>query len=471
VTGARPLRQQLFALLVVPALLVVAAVAFLADQAASEALERALANRLIAIAQSSAALVGHHVTLLERGDDDSRLAQNAMTKLDHLRETTQVARILVLTSSSTALVDTERTLKIGDDYLRARFDIPELERITAGKTAASVLFEGKDGRPYKTGYAPLADDEKQIVGYVAVAAAADYTDAIDALRKVVAGIAVFGLALLFVAATISANRVAIPLSNLSDAAERIGSGRLDTEIPSGGPREAEVLANTMRSMTASLRARDEEMQMMLAGIAHEVRNPLGGIELFGGLLREDLEPTDPRRKHVDKILRELGVLARVVNDFLDFARKRPHEPVLTDVRELLSEAVSLAEKDASDKEVKVELDAPKNLQFAVDSESLKRALLNLLKNAIQAVAKGGRVRLSASTDGGLSIAISDDGPGVPEEKREEIFAPFFTTKQKGTGLGLALVKKTVVAQGGTIHVERDPEWGGARFVLRLPDGS
>ncbi len=161
------------------------------------------------------------------------------------------------------------------------------------------------------------------------------------------------------------------------------------------------------------------------------------------------------------------MLARVVNDFLDFARKRPHEPVETDVYELLFEAVSLAEKDASDKEVRLELEAPKALRFPVDAESLKRALLNLLKNAIQAVPKGGRVRLSALADGDLEIRVSDDGPGVPEEKREEIFAPFFTTKQKGTGLGLALVRKTILAHGGDIRVEASDN-GGACFVLRLP---
>jgi signal transduction histidine kinase len=468
VSTARPLRQQLFALLVVPAFLVVAAVAYLADRAASESLEGALADRLTAIAQSSALLVGHHVTLLERGDDDSRLARNAFTKLQQLRNTTGVARILVLTSSSTALIDTDRSLAIGDEYLRARFDIPELERVVAGKTAASVLFEGKDSRPYKTGYAPLADESERVVGYVAVAAAADYTDALDEHRAAVAGITLFGFLLLLVAATISARRVAVPLSNLSDAAERIGRGQLDTEIPAEGPREAEVLASTMRSMTTSLRARDEEMQMMLAGIAHEVRNPLGGIELFGGLLREDLEPGDPRRKHVEKILRELGVLARVVNDFLDFARKRSHEPVETELHELLFEAVGLAEKDATEKRVKVELNVRRDLLFPVDAESLKRAVLNLLKNAIQAVPEGGHVFLEGKrTEEGLEIAVSDDGPGVPADKRHEIFAPFFTTKQKGTGLGLALVRKTILAHGGTIHVE-EAEAGGARFVLSLP---
>lgn len=460
--------HQLFASLVVPALLVVGAVAYLADVAAQEALERALGARLSAVAQSAGTLVGDRVTLLEPGDDEARLKKNAVQKLQRLREQTEVARILVMTSSHEVLLDTTGALEIGDPYLRARFDEPELERVRRGQPAASVLFEGEDGRPYKTGYAPLLDEADRVVGYAAVAATPDYTDAVDQLRKTMGGIALFGLVLLLLAATVSARRVSVPLSALSDAAEQIGEGRLDTEIPTGGPREAVVLGNTMRSMTLSLRARDEEMQMMLAGIAHEVRNPLGGIELFGGLLKEDLEPDDPRRKHVEKILRELGVLARVVNDFLDFARKRPHEPKETRIYDLLFETISLAEKDAGDGKVKIELEADKALTFPVDDDSLRRALLNLLKNGIQATPEGGRVRASAALEGdALALVVEDDGPGIPKEKREEIFTPFFTTKQKGTGLGLALVKKTVVAHGGTIEAGAAPG-GGARFAIRVP---
>ena len=94
----------------------------------------------------------------------------------------------------------------------------------------------------------------------------------------------------------------------------------------------------MTRMTTSLRTRDEHMQTMLAGIAHEVRNPLGGIELFGGLLKEDLEG-DPRQESVKKILSELGVLSRVVNDFLDYARKAPHQPTETPLQELSTEII------------------------------------------------------------------------------------------------------------------------------------
>jgi signal transduction histidine kinase len=468
---ARPaaLRHQLFLLLVLPALIVVGAVAYLADTAAHESLEAALADRLSAIALSGGEIAGHRVTFLEAGDEDSRIAQNATARLGVLRDRTGVARILIVSLDNEVLIDSSGELGIGEPYLRARFDEPELERVRRGKPSASVLFEGKDGRPHKTGYAPVEDDDHKVVAYAAVVAAADYTAAMGALRTTVSLIALLGLGFLVALATVSARRVSVPLSELSAAARRIGEGKLDTEIPAGGPEEAIALEATMRAMTASLRARDEEMQMMLAGIAHEVRNPLGGIEIFANFLKEDLDPTDPKRKHVDKILRELGVLSRVVNDFLDFARRRPLEPQMTRVRDLLADMVALLDKDAAEKGVAIDVEAPADLTFRLDPEAMKRAILNLVKNAIQAAPKdAGKVLVSGRLEGeALAIGVEDNGPGIPEEKRSEVFTPFFTTKQKGTGLGLALVKKTVVAHDGTVAVEAS-RLGGAAFLITLP---
>jgi len=207
--------------------------------------------------------------------------------------------------------------------------------------------------------------------------------------------------------------------------------------------------------------------MMLAGIAHEVRNPLGGIELFGGLLKEDLAG-DRRAKHVDKILKELGTLSMVVNDFLHFARRTEPEPRQVSGYDMIFEVVGVAEKSAQDRGVKLSMDVPASLTLTVDLEAMKRALLNLVVNAIQAApTTDGRVHITADNDADrVTLRISDNGPGVPEARRQQIFQPFFTTKQKGTGLGLALVHKTVTQHRGTVKVE-DAEGGGAQFVLTL----
>ena len=439
-----------------------------ADRAAEARLENALAQRLITVAGVVSHAVNPRVALLDEGDDETRTHQRAQTELVTAARRAAVERIVVAQfEGHRALVDSAERLRVGREYGRARFDRVELERVAAGESAASVLFNGPRGRPYKTGYAPFHDRDGRRVGFVAVEAPVDYTRALGELRFNLAAGTAIALVALVLAAIYAARTVADPLAELSAAARQIGAGDLETPIPGHGPTEAVVLAETMRTMAGSLKARDEELQMMLAGIAHEVRNPLGGIELFGGLLKEDLDG-DPRQRHVDKILKELGTLSMVVNDFLHFARRTEPEPRPTSAYDLLFEVVGVAEKAAQDREVQLDFDAPTDLEVDVDPESMKRALLNLIVNGIQAVPSAtGRVHVQATGDAARVVfTVEDNGAGVAPDQRAQIFQPFFTTKQKGTGLGLALVHKTVVQHGGEIRVEQ-ASLGGARFVVTL----
>ncbi len=462
------LQTRLVQALVIPAGLGLVAIAVYADQSARGRLEDALAQRLTTVAGLVSQATNPRIALLEAGDEGTRTHQRTSTALQDAAKRANVDRIVVAHfDGHRALVDSAQRTPIGQAYGRARFDRIELERVAGGVPAASLLFQGPDGRPYKTGYAPFSDRDGRGIGFVAVEAAADYADALLGLRLRLALGTVVALVGLVLAAIYAARTVSTPLAQLSDAAAQIGRGELDTPIPGHGPTEAQILAETMRAMAASLKARDEELQLMLAGIAHEVRNPLGGIELFGGLLREDLTG-DPRAKHVDKILKELATLSTVVNDFLHYARRTEPEPKPFSAYDLLFDVASVAEKSASDRDVRLRVEASKDLEVEVDVESMKRALLNLVVNAVQASPLGQTVELRAAIEGpeAVTLAVSDHGPGVAPDRRAQIFQPFFTTKQKGTGLGLALVHKTVMQHHGAIHVE-DVAGGGARFVVTL----
>jgi signal transduction histidine kinase len=469
VLGRVGIRRQLVLALVVPAILVVLAMAWFADLAIGRALDDSLGRRLISIAASAAAVLEPKLMLLERGDDELRVARSARRRLEELRAATGSARLLVVDLDGPRVrADSAGQLRVGDDFVAGRVDAPELARVRRGEGAASVLFRDAEGRWYKTGYAPLLDAEGAVVGAVVAQSAADFFDVIGEVRGAILAIVVFGLVGLFVLAGLAARRVTIPLSRLSAVAARIGGGELEVEIPTDGPAEAAVLGETMGHMARALAARDEQMQMMLAGIAHEVRNPLGGIELFGGLLREELEAGDPRRGHVDRILKEIDVLGRTVNDFLQFARRTPLEPKPTGLAELCEEVAALVRRDAATAGIELVVEAPRELIAELDPRAVHGALLNLCRNAIQATPPGGRVRLAARAEGAaLHFVVEDTGPGVPVDKRESIWRPFVTSKQKGTGLGLALVRKTAEAHGGEARLE-DAEDGGARFVLDLP---
>ena len=209
--------------------------------------------------------------------------------------------------------------------------------------------------------------------------------------------------------------------------------------------------------------------MMLAGIAHEVRNPLGGLELYAGLLRDALGGQPERLEEVYRIEREVGHLKTVVNEFLEFARRPTPNleavalgPLFDEVRELTRAASGAT----------ITVDVPPALRVRADVGQLRRVLLNLARNAATA-ARTGRVQLAAQVISpgdpgrGVRIEVRDDGPGVSAALREQIFTLFFTTREKGTGLGLAFVREIVRDHGSDVVV-RDAPGGGSVFSFELP---
>ena len=266
-----------------------------------------------------------------------------------------------------------------------------------------------------------------------------------------------------------ARRISGPVVRRADAAARLGRGELEARIPVETGDEIGFLAATLDDTRAALHARDERLQMMLAGIAHEVRNPLGGLELYAGLLRDALAGQPERLGEVARIERELAHLRTVVSEFLEYARRPKLEPRREiAVRPLLDEVRELTETPGG---ARVTVDAPAALTVRADAGQLRRALLNLARNAAAAMqGLPGEIVLAARAGAaGVRLEVRDRGPGVPAELREKIFAPFFTTREKGTGLGLAFVREIVLDHGGDVSVLDAPD-GGAIFRLDLPAG-
>lgn len=215
---------------------------------------------------------------------------------------------------------------------------------------------------------------------------------------------------------------------------------------------------------------------MAAGIAHEIRNPLAAIQLYAGMIVEDLAPDEPapaqRRCAHDngrKIATAVRGLNAIVNDVLSFAREMEPHPQALDLSDLLDQVLESHRPaiDAAGVTV-LRLDRQRSLELHADHDLLCRALLNLVRNAVDAMADAPQrtLTLDASVDeAGVAIIIRDTGPGINREHIERIFNPFFTTRNTGTGLGLAIVHRIVDAHGGTIEVHND---GGAVFTLTLP---
>lgn len=480
---ARSLPSKLLAAILIPTVATFAGFSLLCHVAARRALEAELGRRLCAVAAAAAAQISSEaVGLLSTGDEGTRTHRNLLRRLTDLQRATKVARIYVFAPDQRLRVDTGGT-PIGERGYGLASAASELRRVFQGEQAASLLFRGKDGALYKSGYAPILDAEQEDGGggpprfAVGADAGASFYDDLTALRRTLLLTGTGGVLGMIALAVLLGRRVSRPLKRLTEVARTIETGVLGQPVPRAaleGRDEVAVLAQGIEAMRKGLKARDERLQMMLSGIAHEVRNPLGGMQLFAGLLRDELSAPRPdaevSRGYVARVEREIEHIKAVVGDFLEYARRARPEPgplpllpLLGEVRESVQAAapgVALAAPEA-----------PADLVATADGTQLRRALLNLLHNAAQACGAGGQVALGAraaamSDRPGVEIWVRDSGPGIAPEVLPRIFTPFFTTRQKGTGLGLSFVREIVADHGGEVRVDTGP--AGTTFTLFLP---
>ena len=208
-----------------------------------------------------------------------------------------------------------------------------------------------------------------------------------------------------------------------------------------------------------------ELGELSAGIAHEFRNSLATILGFAQLVER--HGKGDAREHAKAIENECVALRRVVDDFLRFANPTRLVVEAVDLQALFAELAEDVAMRAAGKRVRYDVDAGLPV-ISGDETLLRRAFTNLVRNAVDAVAEDGHVRVGAElAPGEVTVHVDDDGPGIPAEAREQVFVPFFTRKEHGTGLGLALARKVVVHHGGRIAVEVSP-LGGARVSVTLP---
>jgi signal transduction histidine kinase len=212
---------------------------------------------------------------------------------------------------------------------------------------------------------------------------------------------------------------------------------------------------------------------LAAELAHEIRNPLVAVQTFLQLLPERLDDPEVTGDLRAVALTELQRVARLLNELLGMARASVATFASTDLEAVVEQVVRLLQVSGRKKDVELERTGEPLPNGAADASRLKQALVNVMLNAIQASPAGTRVAVTTRNlldphgRPAVEIAIADEGPGIPAEDRENVFHPFFTTKENGTGLGLPVTRQIVADHGGSIAVE-DAAGRGARFVIRLP---
>ena len=288
------------------------------------------------------------------------------------------------------------------------------------------------------------------------------------------------VALVALAFTWLVHRATRPLDALTTAADRIGAGDLSPALPEPGADEVGRLTRAFSTMTTRIREMIAQIEAgrqtavlgrFAAELSHEIRNPLTSIKInLQGLERDAREGRIPPESHdsIRLALREIRRLDDAVRTALRAGRP-PAPPRPFDVSATLKEALALLRPQAASQGVTIEdRFGSHQSETTGDAEAVRGAFVNVVLNAIEAMPSGGTVRVTALNGSGdaVEIRIADEGPGIPASVRDKVFAPFYTTKEGGTGLGLSLALQTIRAHGGSLTFA-DPR-RGTEVVITLP---
>jgi signal transduction histidine kinase len=240
----------------------------------------------------------------------------------------------------------------------------------------------------------------------------------------------------------------------------------------------ELLRAEVKRLTDELEAKNRELArqhrladlgQMASHVAHEVRNGLVPMKLYLNLLCRRLSGDAGSLEIAGKLGAGFTGLETVINDLLQFTSHRDPQLAELPVDELLNELCESLAPQLSAQRISVNVQTPPGLRCLADPDMLRRAMLNLVLNAIDAMPQGGELLLEGrESDGEIQISVADTGPGLSNDVVKRIFEPFFTTKGKGTGLGLAIVYRIAEVHGGEIIAE-NRKVGGAAFTLKLPE--
>jgi len=344
---------------------------------------------------------------------------------------------------------------------------------------------------YITAYGPIRDLEDGIIGILYVGVLAGKFDAVRTQTLwTFALVSMAGMVVALIVASILSTGIVRPIRDLARASQDLAQGRMDACVDVNPEAAGELveLTETFNSMVRSIAERDERLQesarkiteskklatlgQLAAGIAHEINNPLGGIVMYAHMLKEDLIKAE-NRENVHKIAREADRCKTIVKGLLDFARQTKPERTESNINHVLNEVIALLEQQHIFRNISIIKDENPGIPLVeVDVGQIQEVFMNLILNAAQAMDGSGTltaITRLVNDATSVEIEIRDTGPGIPSEKLDKIFEPFYTTKEigQGTGLGLSIAYGVIERHHGSIRVESEVG-KGTTFFVRLP---
>lgn len=359
----------------------------------------------------------------------------------------------------------------------------ELAGILEGRSNLDKLFLGKDlkhgGVKYRTVIHPVVLPEH---GQALLTLWVPTCDADRLKGRIIlgmGGIALFGIFAMTVVGYLIARTITAPVEDLVKVTERVSKGDLNERVLVQSSDEIGILAESFNQMIEKLATYKEKLVeseklatagQMVAGLAHEVRNPLTSIKMLGQVLHGRLKEEPENQKMLRSMTKEIDRLDRIIQEMIDRTRPGELHVAWDDLNRQVEDVISVAEESLSAQHVHIERNlSPGIPKIHMDAARVKQVLWNLVLNAREAMPNGGRIIVSTRKAGDnlVEISIEDSGHGIASGDTDRIFQPFFTSKPEGVGLGLTMSRKIVEKHGGSLLLEHRPV-GGALATVKLP---
>jgi signal transduction histidine kinase len=404
------------------------------------------------------------VQFVEGFGQNNRTYNNYLEVLNELKEENKLRHLFIFNSNWESIFDTDSSVSYRQRYYDLYLDQKELSQVQDNSVITSDLYEDKFGNLFKRAYVKFSFKNSSY--YIGIEASNRSLAAWKRIRSYYILLSFLVVLFSFIASYFFTKSISVPTRKLVEFAKEIEKGNLKKPIKIDIKDEIGILAQNMESMRKSILRKDNQQKVVLAGIAHEIKNPLGGIEMFASIIANETKDVKIEEQ-AKKVLKESKQIQKILKEFHDFGKPKSSELQECELKQYIVETKELLSKDFESKEIDLDLISENStVTILFDPGHLRQVLSNLIKNSIQFSPRKGRVRIEVAENGKIILDLKDEGPGISVENREIIFEPFYSSEKNHTGLGLAIVKNLLEENGGTIQVMNSDTGGWIRLTFK-----
>jgi signal transduction histidine kinase len=405
---------------------------------------------------------GKYIKALEVGVPSPIIKNYFLNVFNQHIKNEEQKEIFIFSYNFHIIMHSDSSVLLGKPHPQLILNRKEIYDLQSGETTTSLPFKGRDNKWYLWGFHRL-----DINFWLAYQEGAQRLQKVEEFSRIFWYLGFSGMVFTFLLGWIIARAITRPIDKLVKFSSEIGKGNFSVSLPGGIKGEIKTLSDALDKMRRDLIIKQKEKEEILAQIAHEIRNPLGGIELLTNLIKEDIQPKNKNIEYLNKILNEISGLKALITAYLNYSRPLAAKPEWNNLSGMIDEIEKILEKEMKAKKIRLKKDIQiDTIRF--DPVHLKQILLNLINNSIEANVNSGMIKIKAVRNGKFChLSVMDNGPGIQNKNIPIIFEPFYTTKSDGTGLGLAISKKLCQENSAMLTVQNNKH-KGCVFTIIIP---